>query len=428
MVVHSTESLPAAALSSALTALGVGVEIFGADGQRLYANEVGRALSPVDGGQPAPTRTSGPPGCINEDGSQLLEEDYCHRRVLASRSPVRSLIYGLQDAHGERRWIRAAGMPIHQQASPTGALVVTMDVTEHHDMLPALRKSERQFRTILDMAHEGLAAYDGNGRVWYVNDRMCAINGHSRADMMGRTVAEFSNHPDGQKLLDADMERFRSGISKQTQAQIGRKDGSLMWVMISSNPLVDERGDFAGGVSMMTDLTELKAAEEALKHQALFDGLTGLPNRVLFLDRLERAMSLASRESSRLAVLMFDLDRFKAVNDTLGHHCGDVLLHDFGERLNTIFRGSDTFARLGGDEFAAMLPGVSTALHAGVVIDKIERALQAPFNLEGHEVIMTTSIGLALFPENGADATTLLHFADAAMYDAKRRRPGGQAR
>jgi diguanylate cyclase (GGDEF)-like protein len=169
------------------------------------------------------------------------------------------------------------------------------------------------------------------------------------------------------------------------------------------------------------DITERKRAELALAHQALHDALTGLPNRVLLGDRLQQAILTSEREERELALLVMDLDRFKEVNDTLGHHAGDRLLQEIARRLRAALRASDTVARLGGDEFAVVLPGSSDAPDAAV---KLIAALEAPVDLEGHTLALGASIGIALYPQHGQTVESLLRSADVAMYTAKRARSG----
>jgi diguanylate cyclase (GGDEF)-like protein len=174
------------------------------------------------------------------------------------------------------------------------------------------------------------------------------------------------------------------------------------------------------------DITERKRAEETLAHQSLHDALTGLPNRTLLMDRLQQAFSLADRRRGQSALMLIDLDRFKDVNDTFGHHVGDFLLLEVGARMKAALRESDTVARLGGDEFAVVLTEVGSedgVLHAA---EKLVEALEQPFLLEGETVDIGASMGIALFPEHGREGPGLLRHADVAMYTAKRRGGGIQ--
>ena len=170
---------------------------------------------------------------------------------------------------------------------------------------------------------------------------------------------------------------------------------------------------------MVRDITERTYAEEQIKHLAYHDALTGLPNRLLFKDRLTVAISHAQREHAMLAVLFLDLDRFKVINDSLGHNIGDQLLQAVAVRVQSCVRESDTVARLGGDEFTLLVPNLSQAEDAAVVAQKLLEAIRYPFHIEGRELFATTSIGISLFPEDGVDSETLIKNADTAMYQAK---------
>jgi diguanylate cyclase (GGDEF)-like protein/PAS domain S-box-containing protein len=184
-------------------------------------------------------------------------------------------------------------------------------------------------------------------------------------------------------------------------------------------PLIDDRGATAGRVLVFRDVSERKQLERNLRQMAFSDALTGLPNRTLFHDRLKQGLASASRRDSPLAVFFLDLDRFKVINDSLGHDVGDRVLISVAQRLGECLRDEDTLARLGGDEFAILLPEISGARGASSVADKLLRALAAPQLINGHELTVGASIGIALFPEDGSDVQSLLRSADAAMYSAK---------
>jgi diguanylate cyclase (GGDEF)-like protein len=174
-----------------------------------------------------------------------------------------------------------------------------------------------------------------------------------------------------------------------------------------------------GMVCVVRDITERTYAEEQIKHLAYHDALTNLPNRLLFKDRLTVALSHAQRDGSHLAVLFLDLDRFKVINDSLGHNIGDQLLQAVAARVQACVRDSDTVARLGGDEFTVLLPRLHRSDDAAPIAMKIIEAIRYPFHIEGREFFITTSIGISLFPEDGVDAETLIKNADTAMYQAK---------
>jgi diguanylate cyclase (GGDEF)-like protein len=197
-----------------------------------------------------------------------------------------------------------------------------------------------------------------------------------------------------------------------------RKDGSLMWGHINASLVRDDSGAPLFSICTVEDITARREAEDALKHQALHDALTGLPNRGLLRDRLQQAILLSERRQSSFALLFLDLDRFKDVNDTFGHQAGDLLLQQAGPRLEGALRASDTVARLGGDEFAVLLTDVD-ATGATSAAASLLAALEQPFVVEEHRLSVGASIGIAVYPEHGNDAETLMRHADVAMYQAK---------
>lgn len=181
---------------------------------------------------------------------------------------------------------------------------------------------------------------------------------------------------------------------------------------------MDRCGQF---VAVINDITERKKAEERIRYQASYDALTGLPNRALFLDRLEHAVATARRQEYALGLMFIDLDGFKAVNDTLGHEAGDQLLKGAGQRLRSCVRESDTVARLGGDEFTVIMEGVEGRAGAAVVAQRVISTLEVPFDLDGKPGHVSASIGIALLPEDASNSEELLRNADTAMYAAKGR-------
>ncbi len=202
--------------------------------------------------------------------------------------------------------------------------------------------------------------------------------------------------------------------------RIRTKSGQLKWFLEQGNGIFDTQGQSLGLEGFITDISKLKQAETQLRHDAFYDKLTGLPNRSLFMDRLEYCIKRVKRHPDQIfAVLFLDLDRFKVVNDSLGHAAGDQLLVEIAERLTACVRESDTLARLGGDEFTVLLEGIKDLSDALLVCGRIQKALNCPFNLNGREVLITVSTGVALSTMGYDDPEQLLHNADAAMYRAK---------
>ncbi len=285
----------------------------------------------------------------------------------------------------------------------------------------ALQRSEHFARTIVSSVGEGVIVYDRELRYQVWNRFMEELTGLTAQQVIGKHAFEPFPHLEeyGIDLLlrrALNGERVRSEDTPYRVPMTGR-DG---WVTALYSPHIAPDGEIIGVVAIIHDVTERKRAEEQLQHNAFHDSLTGLPNRALFLDRLERLIKHAQRHVQHVfAVLFLDLDRFKVVNDSLGHAVGDDLLIAIGRRLEACLREGDSVARLGGDEFAVLLDDVRDVNEATRVTDRILRELSAPFFLRGHEVFTSSSIGIALSSTGYARSGDLLRDADTAMYRAK---------
>ncbi len=289
-----------------------------------------------------------------------------------------------------------------------------------------------RFEAIYEGALSGVLLITADGQVIDANPAMVQLLGVESADRIERQFAHYI-HPEDRESVVAKVRELLAGDSNSLHQQhrLVRGDEQVIWVSASLSIVRDLDGRASFGILMVQDETERKAAEEALlrqselnEHQAMHDGLTGLPNRTLFRDRIEQAIALARRDGGQLAVAMIDLDRFKDVNDTLGHHAGDTLLVEVGQRLRDILRSSDTVARLGGDEFGVLISKPRSTSDVAVVIGKMRAALEQSVTVEGLAVPAEGSIGIAMFPAHGRDVDTLLRHADAAMYSAKDTKAG----
>ncbi len=270
---------------------------------------------------------------------------------------------------------------------------------------------------VVETMRDAVVVADAHGRVVDVNPAAQRLLGIPAAALIGRPADTlFDDHeaPGGNGQLPP-HELLREARNRA---------GDVELVV---TPLLDQRGATAGRVLVFRDVTERRELERNLRHLAYTDALTGLPNRSLFHDRLKQGLAIASRRDSPLAVFFLDLDRFKVINDSLGHDVGDRVLISVARRLGACLRDEDTLARLGGDEFAVLLPEVSGPSGSKAVADKLLRALAAPQIIDGQELTVGASIGIALFPQSGGDVQSLLRSADAAMYSAKARGRGRAA-
>lgn len=295
-----------------------------------------------------------------------------------------------------------------------------MDITEYKRLEAALEKSEEKYRTVLDEVQDAYFEVDLAGNLTFANDSVCRHLGYSREDLIGMNFRVFIANEDVEAVYQAFNQVYRTGQPNRGFGyKVVRKDGSIGFAEISVSLLRDEKGNRVGFRGIGRDVTERKLLEQKLADMAMHDPLTGLPNRILLNDRIAVALAQAQRNNSRLAVMMLDLDRFKNVNDEFGHSIGDRLLKAAGERLAGIIRKSDTVARVGGDEFVLVISQISRMEDAVRVAQKILDSFLKPFLLDGHRLHITTSIGIAVYPEDGEDVETLLKHADAAMYWAK---------
>lgn len=292
---------------------------------------------------------------------------------------------------------------------------------DRHEATENLQESERRFASTFELAAIGICHVEPSGRVVHVNQRLIDMLGYSREELLGKTVADLS-HPDDlnhTKGLITSLEK-REVDHFEVEKRYIRKDGQFIWVRIKTVMKWGEHGEPLYHISVVEDISVRKQAEEKIEHMATHDELTGLPNRAQFNDLVRRAI-LSASDSQRhsCAVLFVDLDRFKMVNDSFGHHVGDELLRTVATRIQGAIRASDRVGRFGGDEFVVLLDKIEDAANAENVARKILHAVSEPLKLQRHECRVTASIGIAVYPDDGGDAESLIRNSDVAMYSAK---------
>jgi diguanylate cyclase (GGDEF)-like protein/PAS domain S-box-containing protein len=286
--------------------------------------------------------------------------------------------------------------------------------------LEKLRESEERFSSTMELAAIGIAHVEDGGRFRYVNPQLCTMLGYTEQELLAMTVKDVS-HPGDANVTDDLRDQLRAGTiqSFKTEKRYLRKDGSPVWVGLTIACKRDREGKGLYDISVVEDISSRKGAEERIQYLATHDGLTGLPNRVMFTQLLGLSIETARRYGRKLAVLFIDLDRFKVINDTLGHEAGDVLLREMGARLRECLRASDVVARLGGDEFVVLLQEVSDPAQAAAVARNILAVVMKPVVILGQECRVTASVGICLHPDDGQDDQSIMKNADMAMYLAK---------
>jgi len=291
---------------------------------------------------------------------------------------------------------------------------------EHALAVDRLRASEQRFASTLDLAAIGIAHVGDTGRFLYANPRLCQMLGYTESELRLLSVKDVS-HPDDAHITDEMRDRLRRGEvdSFKLEKRYARKDGSEIWVALTVAARRDDSGHRMYDVSVVEDITARKLAEERVQYLATHDGLTGLPNRAMFAQLVSLAVESAKRHDSKIAVLFIDLDRFKVINDTLGHDAGDVLMREMAARFRECLRGSDVVARLGGDEFVILVQDVTDSAQVAVVARHLLSAIMRPIEIHGQECRVTASIGICLHPEVGQDDQSVIKNADLAMYAAK---------
>ena len=284
----------------------------------------------------------------------------------------------------------------------------------------ALRDSTERLAQVIDTVPAMISAVDREGRCIFVNAHQAKVKGVEPAELLGKTSVDLFGEEQGTRSAALDKLICESGAALPSfEEEMVGHDGERRYVLTTKAPLRDASGRIAAVLTTSLDISDRKRAESHLRHLAHHDTLTDLPNRALLHERVRQEIAQARRASRKFALHLFDLDRFKGINDVLGHHFGDRLLRAVADRLRATVRETDTVARLGGDEFAILQSNVADVEDTKELARRIREALSAPFRFDGEEVSTSASIGMALFPDNGFDVDELLKNADLAMYRAK---------
>jgi len=343
------------------------------------------------------------------------------RQLLVAQMIVRDFEAELKSRDGSKR---TASMNVRAVAGhPGGSFYLDgtiQDITPRKLAEQALQDAEQKYRSIFENAVLGIFQTNLEGDFLSVNPALARLGGYDSPE-------DFLNHVPGAAEIYVDLKRrdelrellLAQKVVRDFEVEVKTKDGGTRTTSINVGAVADSEGKIFYLEGTVQDITERKAAEARVQFLAYHDALTGLPNRVLFEDRLAKALANARRRQERVAVLWLDLDNFKTINDSLGHSVGDLLLKQVGERLHQHTRAQDTVAKVGGDEFVFALINPGHISHAAAAVERIRRVVAHAFEVQGHVLIVTCSIGISLFPDHGGDSETLLKNADQAMYCAK---------
>jgi diguanylate cyclase (GGDEF)-like protein/PAS domain S-box-containing protein len=319
--------------------------------------------------------------------------------------------------NGRRIFMEVSASPIRDDKGRVQYVIhISRDITDRKTNESELRK----FKTAVESSGEAIFLTDRDGVFTFVNPEFTRLYGFSPAEVLGKRTPRILKS--GKMKKENYVKFWKRIIDRRVikgEVINKTKDGRFLEIESTVSPVLDRQGDINGFLAIQRDITHRKQDEKRLNYLAYHDILTDLPNRLLFNDRFNQSLARASRYKTIFAVMLMDLDRFKEVNDRYGHRIGDQLLKMVAHRLQRKIRGTDTVARLWGDEFGIIVGDMRKEIEAGRIARKILSTVVLPYIIEGHELGITASIGISLYPEHGDDIESLLKNADQAMYRAK---------
>lgn len=352
--------------------------------------------------------------CHPDDRDHVLVSMKDHFR---GRTESLSVEFRVRCKNDVWKWILARGLVVSRTADgkPLRMVGLHSDISERKQREEELRLSS----TVFNLADEAMIVTNLKNEILSVNPAFTAITGYAPKEVIGRNPKMLSAKKQTREFYQELWSKLAQSGGWSGEVVNRKKNGELYVEWLSIKSVLNDKGELTHYVAVFSDITARKNAENRIRHQALHDALTDLPNRTLFSERLKQSIIHARRDKSSLGLMYFDLDKFKPINDSYGHEVGDLLLKTVAGRVVDCVRESDTVARLGGDEFVVLLPRLENAKDALAVAEKIRDALATPFCLAENSFEISASIGVALYPEHGDDEVTLTRNADAAMYQAK---------
>jgi diguanylate cyclase (GGDEF)-like protein/PAS domain S-box-containing protein len=414
-----------AILESILNSMGDGVVVVDTQGTLVHLNPAAQTILGSHLGDFLPMQANRPSvfRAFDQKSRYALSELPLTQAVLGHETDNLELCITTETDLASQ-WLSVTARPLrHQEGNLIGGVAVLRDVSATKSAEVALRESEERFALAARGANDGLWDWDLRLNQIYFSPRWKAMLGFEEHEI-GQSLDEWMRrvHPDDRERLEVRLAAHHHRLIThfEHEYRIMHRDGSYRWMLCRGLAVWGEAGQAIRMAGSQTDITDRKSIERQLLHDALHDGLTNLPNRVLFLDRLETALNRFRRHpSAQFAVMFLDLDRFKTINDSLGHVTGDKLLKIIAKRLEGCVRPGDTVARLGGDEFTLLLYDVNDELVARTIADRIQETVSMPIQLGDQEVFTAASIGILLSDSQYHSATDIIRDADTAMYHAK---------
>ncbi len=362
------------------------------------------------------------PEVLNSDWNTFLERvhpddrtvvDAALHAALEGGAPLCLAFRGVW-GDGSVRWFEASAL-VHAGGAQARVIGILSDITERRER----ERTCREATTIIEAAGEGIVVCGSDGRIRSVNPAFTASTGFAFEEIVGQPWGMLQARRRGDARWEQIEKEFADAGRWQGEIALRRKDGSVLEALESLTFVIDPETGVRHFIAIIADIGVLRRTQERLRVLAHHDPLTGLPNRLLFQERLEHALARSKRSGQRCAVLFIDLDDFKRVNDTLGHGAGDRLLQNAAGRIAGALRDEDTVARFGGDEFVVLIEGIATVQHVAAVCEKILGTFAPALDIDGHSIAAGASIGVAVFPENGETPERLLEAADTALYRMK---------
>lgn len=349
-----------------------------------------------------------------DDFEQVMSEVQAY---LDGRSTTYAKEHRLRCKNGKWKWVLDRGKVVSRDADgkPLRMIGTHTDI----DMLKQAEELSRLSNTVFNTVDEALLVTDADNRIVMVNPSFTRVTGYTLEEVSGRNPSVLSSGRHGQDFYRQLWAKLDSEGGWSGELWNRRKNGEAYVEWASIKRVTDAHGKPTHYVAAFSDITVRKANEENIRHQAQYDALTDLPNRVLLFDRLQQALAQAKREQSHLALMYVDLDKFKQINDSLGHAIGDEVLQRVADRMQACVREVDTVARIGGDEFVVLLPVIENEEDALIVAEKIRHLLNQPFDIAGQHLEISSSIGIAIYPDHGTTEDEITANADIAMYLAK---------